>query len=227
MIVLAQFLLSVICFSPFLRYLCTFQCFILFRINITLFFAYFMYALFLQTSLNISLRNRIWLCLLFLHHMCLYSAHNECYIRDIYSLQQLACLSVFSLMQPDSQTHHLPYGSKTLLSSLHFPLRILFILSNPFQMTTTPGSCLISPLSCVYVTGGVWHGEIFTLCIIILYYGTYYAPFFNLRKSVCISVSIDMNLYKAYDQSLHFLDISMSEKSALDIASTQIFVKLS
>lgn len=190
MIVLALFFLSVICFSLFLRYFCT--------VYSTLYYL----ELILHSSLLIScvhyFSKHHWIFLWgigsdyvsYFYIICLYNARNECYIRDIYSLQQLACLSVFSLIQPNSQTHHLPYGSKTLFSSLHFPLRISSILSNPFQMTSTPGSCLISPLSCVYVMGGVWHEGMFTLCIIILYYGIYYALFFYLRKSVCICVSI-------------------------------------
>lgn len=145
--------------------------------NTILFLNYFMCAIFLQTSPTIPWRIRIWLSLLFLHHMCLYNAHRVksagqgtsvvfsnqppfSFLCSSRSSQTLKCITYF--MAPN------------LCSLLYDPLWKIFILPDPSQMTCSLWNSLIFSFSCVMF--GVGRG-VYISCIIILCHSTYHAFF--------------------------------------------------
>lgn len=188
-------LFSFVCniFLSILKYRRTCQYFI-FKFNTILFLNYFMCALFLQTSLTTPLRIRIWLSLLFLYTIFLYSARKiKCAGQGHFSSATGPC-TTFSVL-PD--TAKLSNASLILWLQIFahfimFSCEKFFILPDPSQFACTLWNSLISVCTCT-----LWKlfdqlcmfgaGREVYMCIIILYHFTYHTLLFLMLEILCLS----------------------------------------
>lgn len=143
------FLLSAICFSPFLRYYRSYQYFILLEFYYTIFKWFHIF--------NILPRHYCAFlnCMSCLDTICASRIVVEFCAGVIHSLQQSTPYSFrFSTILSDFHIFHLFDGSKYLF---------IFILPVQSQMTQTSWNCMISPLTCAYVCVCMWGGVVYMI----------------------------------------------------------------